>query len=344
MPDDTTWQRLTTALDPGRGAPPSATVPYATPRWVTAALATRTAEQQAFTFTHDEGGGTSMLSLFVAPARHRGVPVRHASVLGETWSAVDLPPTPTGARLLADWLCSPASGRWQLATIGPIADPARLPALLARLNERGVRHALVPGESQFLLLATSWEAFLEARSRNFRRNVKRKAKAFEEAGLVVRHTSNPGVDELRRTVFAVSDRSWQGQMGVAVAAQGAGRQLYERLGGRGTDFSLELSSAWHGETCVAYLLGVHHGDVYRALDTGFDAMWSTAAPGTVLHHAMLERMCAAGVREIDLGSVHDYKERFEAETRPAPLLRIYRSRPLFALDRLARHARRFIRR
>jgi CelD/BcsL family acetyltransferase involved in cellulose biosynthesis len=330
---------------PPQGQWDEVTVPFATRRWIAAALEAREAAEEVHVFYDRLAGRVrSALPLFVVRARHRGLPVRTATVLGDTWSLVDLPATEAGSDALVAWLLSNESGHWHVATIGPIVDLERLASLRARLDARGARHEVAPMALQYLRLAPTWEAFLDERSRNFRRTVKRKAKAFAEAGLTVRHMTCPSVEDLRRTVFAVSDRSWQGTSGVAPATQVAGRRLYERLCGDGTDFSLEVTSAWHGDTCVAYLLGVRHGRTYHALDTGFDPVWREAAPGTVLHHAALQQMCDGTVLDVNFGSAHDYKDRFDVESRPGFILRVYRSRSLFALDALAARARRVLRR
>lgn len=271
--------------------------------------------------------------------------VNQLGLLGGGWGPVELPAvrgeSAPWLNPLLDWMFGSAGRRWDLFRFGPIEPrAAHVDALGDALTRRGVRFRASEHPAPYLPLASSWEAFLSGRSRNFRRTIKRKYQALEEAGgAEVRHTTEPTPDQLRESVYDVSTRSWQGARGLAVASSESGRAFYDAVASGRGELILELSTVHMTGRCVAYLLAVRYGRVVHAFDTGFDPAFAEQSPGLVVHFRLLESLCDGSADELDFGYDHGYKERFEPLQRTSRELLVFRSSLLAHYSQLAERAK-----
>jgi CelD/BcsL family acetyltransferase involved in cellulose biosynthesis len=278
------------------------------------------------------------------------VAMRRVSFLGGDWGWNEFPMRADAtaaaagwANELLSWLFAEERGSWSLLQLGPMhADAAATGQILRALDGRGVAYKTIGHSGPYLPLPARWDEFLAGRSRNFRRTIKRKEAAAAEAGITVRRFVDPTPDELRATVFDVSERSWQGARGLAVASTAEGRRFYELLVTGGGEMSVELTAAFHGDRCVGYLLGLTRGPVYHAFDTGFDPAYAEQSPGLLVHFAAMRALFGTGVEEFNLGFAHSYKERFEPESHPAVEVQLFRTRISGAFGALVDQAKRVL--
>jgi len=273
--------------------------------------------------------------------------VNRVSFLGGDWGWNEFPVRPEAAGAWAEelmgWLTKDQSAHWSFMQVGPMrVDSARTAELTRAFEARGIAYKTLEKTGPYLKLAGSWDEFLAGKSRNFRRTIKRKETAAEEAGITVRRIVNPTPDEMRATVFDVSRRSWQGVEGKAVASSEEGRRFYELLAAGQGELTVDITAAYQGDTCVAYLLGVTHGPVYHAFDTGFDPAFAEQSPGLLVHFASMKELFGTGVEEFNFGFAHSYKERFEPENHAAVEFQLFRTRWSGAFGSLVDQAKRVL--
>lgn len=323
--------------------------PFVTHRWLSAFWQAHEAQYQGRVLCLYAGDTlAAAVPLMYGKDVMAHVKVNRVSFLGGDWGWNEFPVRPEAAAgawadELMDWLTKEQSAHWSFMQVGPMrADAPRTAELTRTLDARGMPYKTLEKSGPYLTLAGSWDEFLATKSRNFRRTIKRKETAAEEAGITVRRILNPTPDEMRATVFDVSRRSWQGAEGKAVASSEEGRRFYELLAAGQGELTVDVTAAYKGEQCVAYLLGVTHGPVYHAFDTGFDPAFAEQSPGLLVHFAAMKELFGTGVEEFNFGFAHSYKERFEPETHAAVEFQLFRTRWSGAFGSLVDQAKRVL--
>ncbi|MCA9518580.1 MAG: GNAT family N-acetyltransferase [Myxococcales bacterium] len=162
-------------------------------------------------------------------------------------------------------------------------------------------------------LAGGVDAFLARRSPKFRANLRRAVRQAAAEGVTfdaLDPASPPAPADLYARVLAVEARSWKGLSGAGIDA-GDMRTFYDRtlalIVPRGQ--CRAVFARKDGED-VGFIFGGVLGDTYRGLQVSFDDRFRALSLGNVLHHAMIERLCAEGIGVYDLGSEIEYKARW----------------------------------
>ena len=257
------------------------------------------------------------------------IPVHKVSYLGGGWGEVEARHrgiAAEGAELFVRWLESAGTPAWSVLHFGPVLedDPVALGIIAAfERRRRASARTVIPGP--YIPLAPTWEAFAQTRSKNFRRTVKRKQAAADEAGLTVRRIVDPTPEQIRETVGRVSRDSWQGKRGVALAATEEGVRFYDTIAASSGEFQIDLAVLETDGRCVGYLLGMRQDRVFHAFDTGFLPEFAEHSPGSLLHYRMLQLLCDGSTVEFNFGHAHDYKERFDPSDRTKVELDFYRT-------------------
>lgn len=320
------------ALKPQYDALSSGTThsPFSSHRWLAAWWDTyrRLGPVRAVCVSDEKG-----LAMVVPVQFSRGsigrIPVHKVSFLGGGWGEVDVRyrgDAAAAAEELVRWLESGAAPSWSVLHFGPAVegDPVSLGLIDAfARRRRASTRTVVPGP--YIPLAPTWEAFAQTRSKNFRRTVKRKQSAADEAGLTVRLIVNPSAAQIRETVGRVSRESWQGTRGVALATTAEGVRFYDAVAASTGEFQIDLAVLEAEGRCVGYLLGLRQDGVFHAFDTGFLPEFAEHSPGSLLHYRMLQLLCDGSTVEFNFGHAHDYKERFDPSYRNKIELDFYRT-------------------
>jgi CelD/BcsL family acetyltransferase involved in cellulose biosynthesis len=161
-------------------------------------------------------------------------------------------------------------------------------------------------EAPVIRLDGSDEAWLERRSRNFRKLARRTSRRLEEADV----GSRIGADETAvREFLRLHHLRWE-ERGGSNLDQGAERIVAAaaaELGGRGR---LEIVLLEGPEGPISAELMLRTGPVATIWTTGFDPSWARYAPGLQVRLVTLGAAAAHGVQLVDLGGGGDeYKRR-----------------------------------
>ena len=304
--------------------------PFSSHRWLAAWWGTYSdlGPVRVFCAFDDKGLAMALPLQFTRGSIGR-VPVHKATYLGGGWGEIEVRHRGSAAEaseLFVRWLESGDAPPWSVLHFGPVVadDPVALGIAAAfQRRHRASARTDIPGP--YLPLAPTWEAFGKTRSKNFRRTVKRKESAAEEAGLTIRRIINPSAEQIRETVGWVSRESWQGRRGVALATTDEGMRFYDAVASTTGEFDLDLAVLEAEGRCIGYLLGVSQDRVFHAFDTGFLPEYAEHSPGSLLHYRMLQLLCDGRMVELNFGHAHDYKDRFDPSYRPKVELDFYRT-------------------
>ena len=304
--------------------------PYSSHRWLAAWWETyaRRGPVRAFCLSDEKGLAMVMPLQFSRDSIGR-IPVQKAGFLGGGWGEVEVRyrgDAAAGAEELVRWLESGSAPSWSVLHFGPALedDPVSLGLVAAfARRRRASTRTVVPGP--YIPLAPTWEAFAQTRSKNFRRTIKRKQSAAEEAGLTVRRIVDPTGEQIRETVGRVSLESWQGKRGVALATTADGVRFYDVVARSSGEFQIDLAVLESQGRTAGYLLGLRQDGVFHAFDTGFLPEFAEHSPGSLLHYRMLQLLCDGSTVEFSFGHAHDYKERFDPSNHPKVELDFYRT-------------------
>lgn len=233
------------------------------------------------------------------------------------------------------WLMSKDSDEWNLFEFGPFhQSPSYFQHMLHLLQEKNLSYKTISFNNPYLSLNGNWDSFLKSCTSNFRRTVKRKEKKIrEQRSYKITSVLNPDIITIKKTLYIVSKKSWQGQKGVAKSSTAEGRNFYKYLACNG-EFDIDLTALFDGEKCIAYLLGLIMDHTYYAFDTGYDPEYSDLSPGLLLHHDVLKNACVNNITEFNFGFNHSYKDRFDPSFHTLSNIRIFRNRRLLLVDKL----------
>jgi CelD/BcsL family acetyltransferase involved in cellulose biosynthesis len=154
--------------------------------------------------------------------------------------------------------------------------------------------------SPYLRLPASFDLYLTARGKNFRRALRRKLLRMEARGAVTIDLDAGAHDPIAALARAadVCRRSWKGRHGTSLLLHPQIRRFLERLTsdpGSGA-FVAELRV---GETTVAYELGFRLDGKVWSYDSAYDLAFSDGSPGVLLTARIIEDACRRGMSEYD---------------------------------------------
>ncbi|MFC0242986.1 GNAT family N-acetyltransferase [Rhodopseudomonas telluris] len=227
-----------------------------------------------------------------------------------------------------------------LAAVPPV-DVVRLCNLPRTANGRINPLALLPNTTRgsvrnVALLPATWDDYLAARPRKFRKALRQHHRAFDaHGGFRVRMITDPAeagslldrLDDLQRARITargrryVLDRPAYSNFYRTVLAHGAQQRfaMLSVLESSGTVVAIAYSLL-HQQTCTAVRLAHLGGE------------WDRCSPGIVLVSEIVRWLIENGVRRLDLGAGgYDYKKRLGCEAEP--LLRL--ERPMSIKGRMA---------
>lgn len=208
----------------------------------------------------------------------------------------------------------------------------------ATLTRAGFRLVREPGQlSPMVILPSSFDSLLRARSSNLRSQVGRRTRALARAGTLTFRTGRTDGADLD-AVFRVEGGGWKRAAGTAILADPRAERLYREFARSAAERGwlrlhlLELD----GEPIAAdYAVAFAGGEFL--LKTGFDERYRALSPGLVLRAHVLRAAIEEGLSFYDfLGEADAYKLRWTNEVRPRVTLRAYRgpvALPAFAYRR-----------
>ncbi|MEM1442681.1 MAG: GNAT family N-acetyltransferase [Verrucomicrobiota bacterium] len=216
----------------------------------------------------------------------------------------------------------------------PLAAPALLKAAgteffssrigfcLGGVPKAGALHqSLRGGEANFLRyeefegtdcmlidLADGYEAWLERRSKKFRKAV-RQIRRNEEIEIVDASQEVP--HSLFERILAIQEKTYKWEEGTDIFLGNDYRPFYRRLlESLHSAGDLRLLFVQRGGEDLAYIFGGVQGNIYRGFQMGFVESERKAGLGILLQHENLKARAEEGITTYDLGMYAEYKERW----------------------------------
>jgi CelD/BcsL family acetyltransferase involved in cellulose biosynthesis len=164
--------------------------------------------------------------------------------------------------------------------------------------------------------APDFEAWLAAKSSNFRQQVRRGRRALEREGAVLRRATADTVTADVDAFLALHLGRWEGRGGSSLEGDVAG-MLVDAAGELLGSDRLRLWMLECGDRAISAQLFIEAGGELLYWNGGFDEEWARHKPALQTIVAALEDALARGERRLDLGGGDsDYKRRLASGDDP----------------------------
>ena len=157
--------------------------------------------------------------------------------------------------------------------------------------------------SPYLPIPRAWEDYLHLRSKNFRKQIKKKKRLIREAGHA--EIARMGLDDDCRTwmaeVFSVNERSWSALRGTNLYRHPALKSFFAKLVAAMAEKGwIDLHLLRLDGQAIAYELCFDFEGRLFSYNSSFDKDMAKMSPGTVLTAAVIEAACHRELIEYDL--------------------------------------------
>ena len=154
--------------------------------------------------------------------------------------------------------------------------------------------------SPYLPLPESFDVYLAARGKNFRRALRRKQLRLEARGPLTIDLDAAACNPAGALARAadVCRRSWKGRQGTSLLLHPQIRGFLERLTAD-PDSGAFIAELRVGETVVAYEFGFRMEGKVWSYDSAFDSAFSDGSPGVLLTAGIIADACTRGLLEYD---------------------------------------------
>lgn len=216
---------------------------------------------------------------------------------------------------------------WERTTLSEIAGRSHLAGLTRSVADSscGIHHQR---SAPYIPLQGTWEGYRGRLSKRFvkvlrnnRNRVTRDAETHIER-LVDTASITTALDDM----YAIGEKSWQGQSGTAVGSTVENQRFYDALVGRfAPQGRMRLWFLVRDGVRVAFEFHLVNAGVEFGLKTGFDRRFEKIGIGTFLDQSILERLFADdSLHEYDLlGDFDFYKQRWTTSARPYYRITLY---------------------
>lgn len=285
-----------------------------------------------FVSVHD---GERVIGLFPVETRSiklSGVRVRCAGFIDGPYALVNTAvladdDVERSAQAFASHLFDEMRGWDCFSTTGIDADSRAGRALIDALTARG---AVIDRGSEarpYVAFAGGWPEYLETRSTNFRRSVKRAVRRLSESGELDYRSAAPGSDGME-LVESIDRRSWRmaKQRDILTNERLVAycRNLYRTYPDERAHVVRYLTV--NGKA-VASLYGFIHAKVFYAIKVNYDISMSEGSPGFVLLTRVFEEMAKRGIERIELLGKNEYLHRLGNASRRMSRIIVFNRSP-----------------
>ncbi|MGF1615994.1 MAG: GNAT family N-acetyltransferase [Gammaproteobacteria bacterium] len=221
---------------------------------------------------------------------------------------------------------------WRQAYLYEQIDDERMELVQRLFREAGCLVGILPDSvCPTIQLSGSWEAFIGAKSRKFRKNIQaaqRKLAAFGEIRYEVNSSAHENVMalEIHKTLEA---RSWKANRAVGISRSDDYFTFYRDMAAvMSSPTRFITRTLWVGEEPVASTFGLLFNRSFFSLQIVHDNAFSKASPGTYLESLEIKECFDSGVREYDfLGGFLNNKSRWTEKNRITYQIFIYQKTP-----------------
>jgi CelD/BcsL family acetyltransferase involved in cellulose biosynthesis len=215
-----------------------------------------------------------------------------------------------------------AGGAWDLFEIPDLsANSATIEPLVQAALRSGCRVGLWrAGASPFIATRGRWPDYLASRSRNFRKDLRRKSRRLSDRGAVARQivTEPSKIADAARTGFRIEADAWKGVAGTAILSSARDRRFYLDLArSMGRRNALRLHFLTLDGKPIAFDYSLEFGHRIYSLKAGYLSAYADDSPGQLLLSHMLAHYMGQDIEEIDLlGDQDTFKQRWTDQSRP----------------------------
>lgn len=203
-------------------------------------------------------------------------------------------------------------------------------------------------ESPYIEAEGSFDEFMSARDRKFRKEIGRLWRRLEDqGGGATFEDGTENLDELLTDGFRLEGSGWKTERGSAIAQSPARERFYRRVAewavGRGW---LRLAFLHVEGRRVAFDFGIEAGGRFYVPKGGFDVEYRKLGPGQLLTYAGIRRAFELGLESYELlGQQDEYKRQWASATRERLRLQVFPRRPAGSATYVAwRYGRPLVRR
>ena len=208
-------------------------------------------------------------------------------------------------------------------------------------TQEGIRHSIwdqAPG-APWVDTQTSWEEYLQDRSKGFRKALRRKLRGLSKEGdfALETLTDADAIDKALGDGFRIEAAGWKSHEKTAITSAGEALEFYTtlaRVQSRKGNLRLHFLILNGRRIAFDYSI-VKHKRLY-SLKSGLDYRHARQSPGTLLLYLILQKAHDEGLIEVDLlGNTDAFKMQWTHKVRPSQWMLIYsfskRARLLFTL-------------
>ena len=201
-----------------------------------------------------------------------------------------------------------------MCKLEPLPDDATTGKLRERASRLGFPLTWCATASSVTVdVSNGWEAYLAARSKNFRKKIRRERRALEGAEHRWLRGRSDGSAVLERA-FAVSVESWKGRAGTAIGSTDDQRAFYRALwDGLGPEGAMEVNLLEIEGKEAGSLVAIRHGDIAYGVKVDFVEDFGGYSPGRMMVADFVERCADDGLREVDMLRRSRFTEEFSEE-------------------------------
>lgn len=210
---------------------------------------------------------------------------------------------------------------WDVFEIADVPSGSCTLASLTRVaRESGCRSALWrAGASPFIDTDISWPEYLAARSRNFRKEVRRKDRLLARRGRLRMATVTDPAEAwaAARTGFQIEADGWKGRAGSAILSTESVHRFYINLACHmARRNALRLHFLTLDDKPIAFDYSLEFDQRLYSLKSGYLEAHADDSPGQVLLGRMLQHYMQDDIAEIDLlGEEDAFKRRWTDQSR-----------------------------
>lgn len=198
-------------------------------------------------------------------------------------------------------------------------------------------------EAPAIELDGSYDAWLERRTRNFRKLARRTGRRLEETGISSRIAAD---GEACHALMELHHLRWQDRGGSGL--ERSAEQVLAEAASRMEDGRLEIVLLEGPDGPISAELMLRTGTLATVWATGFDPAWAKLAPGLQVRVVTLRHAAEHGVELVDLGGGGDeYKSRMADRDMPIAWRTVFprgARYPLIRLRLAPKHLRHWLRR
>ena len=305
---------------------------FSSHEWMSAWFAAYGSERTPCILTvQDDARLLGILPLHSGRSTHSGLPLRDLQLMANGHSpCADLLARPGYGRVvrqtLATWMRQNAL-QWDLAVLPEVGAGSQLARLPEAVSDAtcGVQHQR---SAPYIPLEDTWEGYRGRLSKRFVKVLRNnRNRVTRDATTEIELLEN--TDDILAAlpdVFAIGEKSWQGDAGSAVGSNPENRAFYtELVRAFAPHGQLRLWFLKRNDERVAFEYHLKDRGVEFGLKTGFDREFEKIGIGTFLDQSILERLFDdPDLREYDLlGNFDFYKQRWTSLARPYYRITLY---------------------